>query len=185
MKFDLKNLKMLLFSKKALPLMALLLVTGTLGAIRWASLRDEAVYIPQNQSPAVAAGAENPDRLAEAAGSSGDFFKDFRAQRERARQDEIELLNSIVERENAPIDSVREADKRKVALTQFYEQERGIEKMLIAKGFEDAAAFIQEGSVTIIVRSEKLSELDNDKILEVALRESKQDAANIKIIPVA
>ncbi|MDR3084898.1 MAG: SpoIIIAH-like family protein, partial [Christensenellaceae bacterium] len=159
--------------------------TGALGVARWMNLKDEAVYIPQSQSPAVAAGAENPNAQAEAAGSSGDFFKDFRAQRERARQDEIELLNSIVQRENAPGDSVREADKRKVELTRFYEQERGIEKTLIAKGFEDAAAFIQEGSVTIIVRSERLSEIDNDKILEVALRESGQDAANIKIIPVA
>lgn len=70
-------------------------------------------------------------------------------------------------------------------LTQFYEQERGIEKLLIAKGFEDAAAFIQEGSVSIIVKKEKLTQSESDKILEVALRESGQDAANIKIIPVA
>ncbi len=169
------------FNRKTIPLYALCLLAATL-AVAYGLAQEQAleVVVPENDALAAA----NPE-AASADVSTGDFFKDFRAQRQTAREDEIALLDSIIEREGAPADSVREADSRKVQLTQFYEQERGIEKLLIAKGFEDAAAFIQEGSVSIIVKKEKLTQSESDKILEVALRESGQDAANIKIIPVA
>ena len=116
---------------------------------------------------------------------TGDFFKDFRAQRETARADEIALLDGIVNRQNAPDQSVREADERKIELTHFTEQERAIEKLLVAKGFEDAVAFVQEDTVSIAVKKEKLSEEDTAKILELAIRQTDQPVENIKIIPVA
>lgn len=116
---------------------------------------------------------------------TGDFFKDFRAQRETARADEIALLDSIVQRQGAPEDSVRQADERKIELTRYTEQERAIEKLLVAKGFEDAAAFVQKGTVSIVVKKEKLTEEDTAKILELAMRQTEQEAGNIKIIPVA
>lgn len=117
--------------------------------------------------------------------TTGDFFKDFRAQRKQARADEIDLLNEIIDRENAPQESVVAADQRKIELTRATEQERMMEKMLIAKGFEDAAAFVMEESVTIAVKKAELSQEDSAKILELALRCTGLDAQNIKIIPVA
>ena len=116
---------------------------------------------------------------------TGDFFRDFRAQRETARADEIALLDSIVQRQGAPEDSVRQADERKIELTRYTEQERAIEKLLVAKGFEDAAAFVQQGTVSIVVKKEKLTDEDMAKILELAMRQTEQEAGNIKIIPVA
>lgn len=129
------------------------------------------------------AGEETPQ--AQQVAGTGDFFKDFRAQRETARADEIALLDGIVNRQGAPEKSVREADARKIELTRFTEQERAIEKLLVAKGFEDAAAFVQEDTVSIAVKKEKLSEEDTAKILELAMRQTDQPAENIKIIPVA
>lgn len=116
---------------------------------------------------------------------TGDFFRDFRAQRETARADEIALLDEIVNREGAPEESVREADTRRIELTRQTEQERAIETQLVAKGFEDAAAFVQEGTVTIVVRREHMSEEDTAQILEIAMRQTEQEAGNVKIIPVA
>lgn len=110
---------------------------------------------------------------------TGDFFRDFRAQRETARADEIALLDEIVHREGAPEESVREADARRI------EQERAIETQLVAKGFEDAAAFVQEGTVTIVVKRDRLSDEDTAQILEIAMRQTEQEAGNVKIIPVA
>lgn len=97
---------------------------------------------------------------------TGDFFRDFRAQRETARADEIALLDEIVHREGAPEESVREADARRIELTRQTEQERAIETQLVAKGFEDAAAFVQEGTVTIVVKRDRLSDEDTAQILE-------------------
>lgn len=130
------------------------------------------------------ASAEAASALA-AQEETGDFFRDFRAQRETARVDEIALLDEIVHREGAPEESVREADARRIELTRQTEQERAIETQLVAKGFEDAAAFVQEGTVTIVVKRDRLSDEDTAQILEIAMRQTEQEAGNVKIIPVA
>ncbi len=165
------------FSRSTVTLAALALLFAVAFGIRLFSGNTEPVVSVQKESAAPAA------EEAQSAAQTGDFFKDFRAQRETARADEIALLDSIVQRENAPEDSVKKADERRIELTRFTEQERAIEKLLVAKGFEDAAAFVQEGTATIVVKKEKLTDEEIARILEMAMRQTGQEASNIKIIP--
>ena len=165
------------FSRSTVTLAALALLFTVAFGIRLFSGNTEPVVSIQKESAAPAA------EEAQSASQTGDFFKDFRAQRETARADEIALLDSIVQRENAPEDSVKKADERRIELTRFTEQERAIEKLLVAKGFEDAAAFVQEGTATIVVKKEKLTDEEIARILEMAMRQTGQEASNIKIIP--
>ena len=164
------------FSRSTVTLAALALLFAVAFGIRLFSGNTEPVVSIQKESAA-------PAEEAQSAAQTGDFFKDFRAQRETARADEIALLDSIVQRENAPEDSVKKADERRIELTRFTEQERAIEKLLVAKGFEDAAAFVQEGTATIVVKKEKLTDEEIARILEMAMRQTGQEASNIKIIP--
>ena len=165
------------FSRSTVTLAALALLFAVAFGIRLFSGNTEPVVSIQKESAAPAA------EEAQSAAQTGDFFKDFRAQRETARADEIALLDSIVQRENAPEDSVKKADERRIELTRFTEQERAIEKLLVAKGFEDAAAFVQEGTATIVVKKDKLTDEEIARILEMAMRQTGQEASNIKIIP--
>lgn len=165
------------FSRSTVTLAALALLFAVAFGIRLFSGNTEPVVSIQKESAAPAA------EEAQSASQTGDFFKDFRAQRETARADEIALLDSIVQRENAPEDSVKKADERRIELTRFTEQEHAIEKLLVAKGFEDAAAFVQEGTATIVVKKEKLTDEEIARILEMAMRQTGQEASNIKIIP--
>lgn len=165
------------FSRSTVTLAALALLFVVAFGIRLFSGNTEPVVSIQKESAAPAA------EEAQSAAQTGDFFKDFRVQRETARADEIALLDSIVQRENAPEDSVKKADERRIELTRFTEQERAIEKLLVAKGFEDAAAFVQEGTATIVVKKEKLTDEEIARILEMAMRQTGQEASNIKIIP--
>lgn len=165
------------FSRSTVTLAALALLFAVAFGIRLFSGNTEPVVSIQKESAAPAA------EEAQSAAQTGDFFKDFRAQRETARADEMALLDSIVQRENAPEDSVKKADERRIELTRFTEQERAIEKLLVAKGFEDAAAFVQEGTATIVVKKEKLTDEEIARILEMAMRQTGQEASNIKIIP--
>lgn len=165
------------FSRSTVTLAALALLFAVALGIRLFPGNTEPVVSIQKESAAPAA------EEAQSAAQTGDFFKDFRAQRETARADEIALLDSIVQRENAPENSVKKADERRIELTRFTEQERAIEKLLVAKGFEDAAAFVQEGTATIVVKKEKLTDEEIARILEMAMRQTGQEASNIKIIP--
>ena len=165
------------FSRSTVTLAALALLFAVAFGIRLFLGNTEPVVSIQKESAAPAA------EEAQSASQTGDFFKDFRAQRETARADEMALLDSIVQRENAPEDSVKKADERRIERTRFTEQERAIEKLLVAKGFEDAAAFVQEGTATIVVKKEKLTDEEIARILEMAMRQTGQEASNIKIIP--
>lgn len=165
------------FSRSTVTLAALALLFAVAFGIRLFSGNTEPVVSIQKESAAPAA------EEAQSAAQTGNFFKDFRVQRETARANEIALLDSIVQRENAPEDSVKKADERRIELTRFTEQERAIEKLLVAKGFEDAAAFVQEGTATIVVKKEKLTDEEIARILEMAMRQTGQEASNIKIIP--
>lgn len=165
------------FNRPTVTLAVLVLVLGGLLLLR--------TLMPDARQVSGSATRTEETPQAQQVTGTGDFFKDFRAQRETARADEIALLDDIVNRQNAPDQSVREADERKIELTHFTEQERAIEKLLVAKGFEDAVAFVQEDTVSIAVKKEKLSEEDTAKILELAIRQTDQPVENIKIIPVA
>lgn len=167
------------FNRSTVTLAALVVLLGALLCTR-ALTKDLSPTVMLNDTLASASALD-----AQQVTSTGDFFKDFRAQRETARADEIALLDTIINRENAPKESITEADARKIELTYYTEQERAIEKLLVAKGFEDVAAFVQDGMVSIVVKQEKLSDADTAKILELAMRQTEQEAGNIKIIPVA
>ena len=114
---------------------------------------------------------------------TGDFFRDFRAQRETARADEIALLDEIVHREGAPEESVREADARRIELTRQTEQERAIETQLVAKGFEDAVAMLHDQSANVVVKAGELDQTQVAQILDIVKTESGKSADQITIIP--
>lgn len=174
-----KHIRCILSNRSVLTLTALVILLAGLLIVR--TVMDHAQPVVSQRTP----DSGDTPIDAQSVSGTGDFFKDFRAQRETARADEIALLDTIIQRPGAPEESIREADARKIQLTQFTEQERAIEKLLVAKGFEDVAAFVQESTVSIAVKQEKLSDEENAKILALAIRQTDQQAANIKIIPVA
>ena len=153
----------------------LVLMLGLLLAMR--------VLLPEDQETAAVSGDAVMTAAVSTQSTPEDFFRDFRAQREQARTDELAMLDEIISRENAPEESVKEADARRVEITRAMEQERMMEKLLIVKGFEDAAAFVAEDIVTIVIRQAELSEQENAKIMELALRHTDLPAEKIKIIP--
>lgn len=163
--------------KRALPLAFLTLLILLLLAGRGLIGGDPPKTPSETPAPAAALLAQEE--------GEGDFFRDFRAQRETARADEIALLRQTASREGAPKESVLAADARIIELTRLTEQERAIETQLIAKGYEDAAAFVQDGTVTIVVKAERLRDEDAAVILEIAMRQTEQEAGNVKIIPAA
>ena len=141
------------------------------------------VLLPKEQETAAVSVDAERTAAVSAQSTPEDFFRDFRAQREQARTDELAMLDDIISRENAPEESVKEADARRVEITRAMEQERMMEKLLIVKGFEDAAVFVSEDIVTIVIRQAELSDQENARIMELALRHTDRPAEKIKIIP--
>jgi stage III sporulation protein AH len=61
-------------------------------------------------------------------------------------------------------------------------REKIVENLIKAKGFEEALVFITDHSVHVIVETEKLTDSDMAKILDIVVRETNTPLDNIKIL---
>jgi stage III sporulation protein AH len=57
-----------------------------------------------------------------------------------------------------------------------------LEGLLKARGFEDAIVSSRPGSVSVMIKGESITEAEAVQIMELAMRETGDDARNIKIM---
>lgn len=67
-------------------------------------------------------------------------------------------------------------------ISRLMELELKVENLIKAKGFEDVVAFVEDGSVNVVVKAESISASDAAKILKIVTEETKESAQNITII---
>ena len=109
-------------------------------------------------------------------------FADFRTERERVRTQELTSIDSIINNENTDTQTLAEAKKMKLELTDTMEKELLIEGLLKAKGFEDAVITISDAAVNVIVKQKDLTKQQVAQVLEIVLREAGDiSAENVKI----
>ena len=109
-------------------------------------------------------------------------FADFRTERERVRTQELTSIDSIINNENTDTQTLAEAQKMKLELTDTMEKELLIEGLLKANGFEDAVITISDTAVNVIVKQKDLTKQQVAQVLEIVLREAGDiSAENVKI----
>jgi stage III sporulation protein AH len=146
-------------------------------------------YAFNNSQSKTAAKTTKPAATAAAAmqtGSitTGNFFVDYVAERDKTRTDEVKYLDSIINDTKTDAATLKTAQKQKADIALAMEKELAIESLLKAKGFDKAAAVYQPGSVNIIIGKSELTDAEVAQILDVARTETGEKAENIKIIPV-
>ncbi|MGI9951533.1 SpoIIIAH-like family protein [Moorellaceae bacterium AZ2] len=111
------------------------------------------------------------------------FFVEYRLERDRRRSQQIELLKQIIDNPNATGEGKQEAQKRLVDLTQQMDLELQLEKLIVAKGYKEAAVFIQPNAVNVIVMADQFAEEDANKIGDLVSRSTGRPREQISIIP--
>lgn len=112
------------------------------------------------------------------------YFATFREDRENANDKLLEVLESIINNKDTSADQIAEAQKKKLAMVDQMEQELSIESQLKAKGFADAAADVQKGSVTVVVKTDaELTAKQVAQVCDIVTRETGMGAKNIKVMP--
>jgi stage III sporulation protein AH len=111
------------------------------------------------------------------------FFESFKDQREQSRQQETEYLESILNDEKTDDTTRKAAQEQLMTIVANSEAELSIEGLLQAKGFNDVAVSIHNGTVSVIVGEATLTSAQVAQILEISAREGKVEANNVKIIP--
>lgn len=110
-------------------------------------------------------------------------FAAYRTQRVESRAQEIRMLDEMIADNNAAADTMEQARLQKLALVRSMEQETTLEGLLKAKGFEDVLVSARSGSITVVIKQESLTSAQATQILEMATRETGEEARNVKIIP--
>ncbi|MBC7326205.1 MAG: SpoIIIAH-like family protein [Moorella sp. (in: Bacteria)] len=110
------------------------------------------------------------------------FFIEYRLERDRQRSQQIALLKQIIDNPNAGGEGKQEAQKRLVELTQQMDLEMQMEKLIVAKGYKDAAVFIQPNAVNVIVMADKFGDEDANKIGDLVYRSTGRPREQVSMI---
>lgn len=109
------------------------------------------------------------------------YFIEARLNTNIERERIISLLNEIINNEYTTEETRKKANEEKMKLIDAINKEKIIENLIKSKGFDDALALITDHSVSIIVESEKISDSEMAKILDIVVRETQASPDKIKI----
>jgi len=110
-----------------------------------------------------------------------DFFAASQIERQRARDEAIEVLQSVVDDATA-LDSAKEQALADIAaIAANIETEANIESLIKAKGFEECVAVISGDKANIVVKSEGLRPNQLSQILEIVYLQADILPANVTI----
>jgi stage III sporulation protein AH len=110
------------------------------------------------------------------------YFIESRLSTNMERERAVEWLNEIINNERTDENSKKAANDEKMKLIDVMSREKIVENLIKAKGFEEALVFITDHSVHVIVETEKLTDSDMAKILDIVVRETNTPLDNIKIL---
>ncbi len=127
--------------------------------------------------------SKNPTSGDEQSTNSDSYFSTVQVSRQRARDEALEVLNAVVDNENAA-DAVKAeavAEIKQISLEMQYESD--IESMLVSKGFEKCVAVINGDSASIVVKcSAELTPTQLSQINAVVYECTKIEPVNITIV---
>ena len=113
--------------------------------------------------------------------ASDSYFVSAQVSRQRARDEAMEVLQSVVDNEGAAeaVKTQALADLSKLAMA--IEQEANIETLIMAKGFEKCVAVISDDTARIIVSGSGLTPAQIAQINEIVYEQAKISPVNITI----
>ena len=110
------------------------------------------------------------------------YFSSIAVDRQRARDEAIEVLQAIVDDASSTEAAKTEASTQISTLASIMQKESNIETLIIAKGFEECVAVISDGSASIVVRSDGLTPAQLAQINEIVYEQASIKPVNVKII---
>ncbi len=111
------------------------------------------------------------------------FFVEYRLERERARGQQLEMLREVISSSGSGSETGQQAQEQLLAISQSMARESEVENLVRARGYKDAAAYMDRKGVTVIVRTDDLSTEDASRIRDLVARCTGASGEQIMIIP--
>lgn len=143
------------------------------------------VYVENNIQNELDTVAVNGKKAADTGDQSdvkkGDYFSETRFERQRAREAEVDRLDDIIGSVNVSKEERELVSKNINRIITNSDKEMVLEKLIIAKGFEDCIVFISDDMVDVVVKTTSLTEKNVAQIVDIVCRQTKVPASNIRI----
>lgn len=111
-----------------------------------------------------------------------DYFSSTQLSRQKARDEALEVLQSVVDSSDA-VEATKEQALSEISrIADDIQLEANIETLILSKGFEQCVAVINGDTVNIIVKSEGLLANEVAQINEIVYEQTGTDPSNIKVI---
>lgn len=154
------------------------------GYYRWSVDRaGEVMPVMNDALPQDAEGTNGTESAAmgDVAETEKDYFAKARYERDCARSEATELLK-VSAQNGADGESVDIAAAEKIAkYARDIENETAIENLVIAKGYSDCVAFVDDTGVKVVVKSDNLEKEGVTKIKDIVIQQTGVKATEIKI----
>ena len=112
---------------------------------------------------------------------SATYIVGMKMTREKQRNELTEKLNEIINNPSTTDEAKVEASNMKVEMVKNSDKELQLENLLLAKGYEDAIVYINEGKANVVVNMEEITQNDANKIFELIGSQSDISRENIKL----
>ena len=122
------------------------------------------------------------DELTDSTTETAAYFASTQVSRDRARDEALQVLQSVVDSAEADSTVKAQALEDIAVIAKNIEAESNIEAMVMAKGFEQCVAIINEESCTIVVKTEGLLQNQMSQINEIVYEQTGIKPVNIKYI---
>ncbi len=167
------------FGKKELVLSALVIAVGTAVYLNWqfdpgrgnskakedddlgvAHYVNAEIATPDNARSEVSSRRENTSSADSVSSSmptdEENYFAKVRLERKQIQDDLIELAKEVIESTDTNAKGRKEAVEHLNKMTDIIQQQANVENLIIAKGFDDCVAFIQNDECSVVVTGQEL-----------------------------
>lgn len=118
----------------------------------------------------------------QASGAQTDYFAAASLDRQKARDEALEVLKAVAESESALPEAIEAALSDISAIADAIACEANIESLVKAKGFEDCIAVISDNGASVIVKSDTLTASEIAQIKEIVYEQAGILPANLTIV---
>ncbi len=160
------------------------LLIGAAVFVNWTIFGGDKDDTPEIKDPSSMVGNQTNDGQNTNAGNTNDsvdFFAASQIERQRARDEAIEVLQNVVDDATSLQAAKEQALADIAAIAANIETEANIESLIKAKGFEECVAVINGDKANIVVKSDGLKPNQLSQILEIVYLQADILPANVTI----
>ena len=150
-----------------------------LGAAQLVNNSGSESSLPES-SPSSQSSSSEP--AVETGGKVDQYFTEASLERQKARDNAVDLLDKVLSDSSASDEAKKEAVAQAAVIAQNIVQESNIESLIKAKGFSDCFVFLQNSECSIVVKTNGLLPNEAIAIKDIVNGQSKVAYDKIKIV---